>query len=405
MNQTPKFHLPLAGLTTSKVDVSYWKTTVDAYQNKDYKASFYALLDYIDPQLRKKFGNADQTSFEVPHGSIVVTIKLVNDRIEVNAPFLQLPETNTIPVLRKIAELNFSPLNLSSIGLQENNLAFSFQCKLNTCEPYKMYDVLKEICQTGDKYDDYFTVKHKAKRLQEPKIVAYSSEQAEQAWMQTCAYIDEAMEYATYFESKRWYEFSSEIVALALLKIEHYASPQGTIKNELEDAVDYLYGHGSTQDKINSCKKVLQKIKENGKEAFIADLYKAEIFVPFKSTSTLADRQKTWEGRVQTATEELNATNYMGATLTVLTTLYYSSFYVNIPIDLNSFINSMLEKASDKEWKEAAQILVDGMKSIMAGNLQSQVAEAVPQAAAAPAPTPSLTSTLVGGFFSKLFGN
>ncbi len=401
IDQTPEFHLPLSGLPKSKIEVSNWKVAVDAYQNKDYKESFYALLDCIDPQLRKKFGNADQTSFEVPHGSIVVTVKLIEDRIEVHAPFLQLPETNPVPVLRKVAELNFSPLNMAAIRLEDNNLSFAFQCKLNTCEPFKMYYALKEICQTGDKYDDYFTVKHAAKRLQEPKVTPYSVGQAEQTWIQTCAYIDEAMEYAAYFEGKRWYDFTLDILALALLKIEHYACPQGNIKNELEDAVDYLYEQGSVQDKINSCKKVLLKIKEKGKEAFIADLYQAEIFVPSKSMDSLSDKQKNWEGRLQTATEELNSSNYMAATFTILTSFYYSSFYTTIPADLDNFITSVLEKASGKDWKEAAQLLVNGMKCIIDGNIKPQAA---PQATV-PASNPSSTSSIIGGLFSKLFGN
>ncbi|MGB4773626.1 MAG: hypothetical protein WBP45_00505 [Daejeonella sp.] len=394
MNQTPKFHQPLAGLNTSNFEFSNWKIAVDAYQEKDYKKSFYTLMDYINPELRKKFGNAEQTYFEVPHGSIVVHIKLVDDQIEVHAPFLQLPETNVIPILRKVAELNFSPLNLAAIRLKDQFLEFYFQCKLNTCEPYKMYYLLKEICMTGDTYDDYFTVKHHAKRIQDPKVTPYSTIQAEQAWTQTCSYIDEAMEYVSYFDGKRWYQYSSEILALALLKIEHYASPQGIIKNELEDAVDYLYTHNTLQDKIKSSKKALMKIKERGKEAFIADLYRAETFVAFKTACSLVDRQKVWEPRLQQATEELNSNNYMGVVFNLMNSFYDSSFYNTIPADLDNFINNLLENASGKDWKEAAEILVIGMKSIVSGNIQ-----AVQKPVAAP------VAASKGGFFSKLFGN
>src|ERR1043165_9768279 len=136
MNQIPKFHRTLTGGVANKMEVSYWNVALDTHQNKDYKASFYALMDYIDPQLRKKFGNDDQTYFEVPHGSIVVHIKLVEDRIEIHAPFIELPETNAVPVLRKITEINFTPLNLAAIRLKGNFLEFHYSCKMSAFEPY-----------------------------------------------------------------------------------------------------------------------------------------------------------------------------------------------------------------------------------------------------------------------------
>lgn len=41
------------------------------------------MLDYIDPELRSKFGNAEGTEFAVPHGSIMVYLKLEGDQLNI----------------------------------------------------------------------------------------------------------------------------------------------------------------------------------------------------------------------------------------------------------------------------------------------------------------------------------
>lgn len=387
MNKTPSFHRSLLGSTTSKIQFAYWDAVLDTYQKKDYKASFYALLDYINPEIRKKFANNDQTDFKIPHGSIVVHIKLTDDQLEINAPFIQLPDNQVVPVLRKVAEINFSPLNLAAIRLKENNLEFYFQSKLSMCEPYKMYYLLKEICQTGDTYDDYFTVKHGAKRLQEPMITPYKSSQAEAAWNQTRAYIDEALEYLNYFDSKRWYEFSYDIIAVTLFKIDYYAVPQGHIRNEIENAINGLFGHGSLHERLSSAKKTLLSIKERGKEAFIEDLYEAEIFVPYKSSLELANVQEKWNNTFQSASKDLTSGNHQSAALLLLYNFFYTLYYYSLPADLHTFMINTLESASGKAWDESAQILFNATKDIVNGTM-----------------TPA-NVTKKKSFLSSLFGN
>ena len=384
-HQAPKFHRSFLGLAQNKTDVSYWDITLDAYNKKEYKASFYALLDYINPQLRKKFGNADQNYFEIPHGSIVIKIQLLEDQIEIHAPFLQLPSTNVVPILRKTAEINFSPLNLATIRLREEHLEFYFQCKLSTCEPYKMYYVLQEICHTGDTYDDYFTVRYGATSLQKPMIVPYSAQQAQQAWNYTYSYIDEALGYVNYFDSKRWYEMSYDILVIALLKIDYYASPQGHTRNEIEEAITYIRSQNTVYDKTHNCKNILLKIKERGKEAFITDLYQSEIFIPYKSTLPLSRIQDTWKDEFQRALKELDKNDHMSATLTIMFNFLYTFYNHFLPENVHSLMVNAMEKASGKTWNESSKILFEAMKDIMNGNIQ--------------------TISKRKGFLASLFGN
>ena len=79
MKQTLSFHSPIIASTQSKVAVEAFEKSTDAFEKGERLQSFYLLLDYIDPELRSKFGNAEGTEFAVPHGSIMVYLRLEGD--------------------------------------------------------------------------------------------------------------------------------------------------------------------------------------------------------------------------------------------------------------------------------------------------------------------------------------
>ncbi|MFR7808522.1 MAG: hypothetical protein ACLU4N_04160 [Butyricimonas faecihominis] len=72
MKQTLTFNLSTIASTESKIKVDYFDTSVEAFDNGEYLQSFYALLDYVNDEVREKYGNAKGTEFNIPHGSIVV---------------------------------------------------------------------------------------------------------------------------------------------------------------------------------------------------------------------------------------------------------------------------------------------------------------------------------------------
>src|SRR5690349_13621629 len=139
MNNAPTFHPTLWGHLQSNMDSSYWAVATDAWKQGRYLDSVFAVLDYINPSLRKTFGNAAQNEFNVPHGSVVVKVSIKGDSIEVDSAFVNIKDALRVPLLRRVAELNFYPLGLSQIKLSGDNLNFHFKCTLDTCEPFKIY--------------------------------------------------------------------------------------------------------------------------------------------------------------------------------------------------------------------------------------------------------------------------
>ena len=122
MKQALTFTPPILSSTESKLNVEAFDASVEAFENHEYLKSFYALLDYINGDFRTKYGNVQGNEFHIPHGSIIVNIKLDEEKLSITAPFVALPEKGRIPLLRQVAGLNFNAMDLATIYLRDNPL-------------------------------------------------------------------------------------------------------------------------------------------------------------------------------------------------------------------------------------------------------------------------------------------
>lgn len=385
MKQTLTFNVSIIESTASKLNVDIWDQCSEAYDNKDFLKSFHLLLDYINPELRSKYGNSNGTSFNVPHGSIVVNIKIENDQIIVKAPFLKLPENNRIPLLRQTASLNFRAIDLSQIELKDGQLLFEYTCPLALADPYKMYYVFREICATGDKYDDEFSTKFGAERIYEPKIVPYDPKTVDTVYGVIQASCKECMEGLKDFENERKYGYAWNIVACTLLKILYYAHPQGQLLNDLNKTVTELDREDiPLSEVVNIGKKEVERIQNLSKEELAVDLYFAEIFISTKRRSSLNNIQDNFKNAYEKITNYFSQQDYMAVSVMVVYNFYNMYFYNDVQDDINSVVVDALTRSSDKPWHQAAPILYKAMDNIMKGNLEVKKKS--------------------GGFFSSLFG-
>lgn len=372
MNSTPKFFKNQWGDLQGKLDAGIWPQVRDAWDSKQYLNAFHKLLDYTNGELRTKFGDASQTQFVVPHGSVVVTIKITGETVNITCPLVDITNATRVPLLRRIAELNFSPLNLAQVKLTGNQLTFNYTATLDTCEPYKMYYVLREICQTADRYDDEFIEKFKATNLQPPKIKKPASDQLDLAWNSVLEIIHETNAYVQYFNGNNWYGSSLDMLVLACKRIDLCTQVQGYTKNELEQTIGML-GDGklSTQERIQNCQKFLQKIETAGKEAFQKNLYESEVFVPEKTRTNGEQVKNIVKGVYEQVVKFHNDKNYIGSCIESFY-CYYDLFYKNsMDHSVNNVLLEALGNASGKTWQDASPVLMAGLQTIVNTNYSS----------------------------------
>lgn len=64
-----------------------WDKVMASHKEQNFKAVITGILNYVDPELIPKYGNADQTEFKIWHGSVQVQLNISATTFKVTAPF------------------------------------------------------------------------------------------------------------------------------------------------------------------------------------------------------------------------------------------------------------------------------------------------------------------------------
>lgn len=370
MKQNLTFTPPVIASTESKLKIEAFDASVEAFENKEYLKSFYALLDYINSDFRTKYGNVQGNEFKIPHGSIIVTLKLDDEKLSITAPFVALPEKGKIPLLRQVAGLNFNAMDLATIYLHDNQLSFEYSCPIQLINPYKIYYILEEICRTGDKYDDEFETKFSAQRVYEPKITPYDAENLDRiynALQETCK---ECLDAVKYFEPARKYGFIWNIIDTSLMKFMYFAQPQGQLLNDMQKAIQEMDRDDIPLPEITALgKAVIEKLRNMTKEELAESLYFVEIFIPTKRRSNLQNIQENFEDNYKKISAYMESGDYMTACVMMMYKFYEMYYYNNLQEDVNKVVVKALQKASAQPWDKAAPVLYKAMEAIMEDEL------------------------------------
>lgn len=365
MNNTPKFYKNLWGDLQGNLNPSTWTLVTEAWREKQYITSFHTLLDYINPAIRTTHGNATQTEFKIPHGSVIISITLKNEVVDIMCPMVDIASATRIPLLRKVAELNFYPLSLAQMRLTSNQLSFHYSTTLDTCEPFKTYYVLKEICQTADRYDDEFCEKFKAKNLVEPKVTYIAPQEIDLAWSQANEIINETLAFITYFDSQRWFGSSLDFLIIALKRIDLCLRVQGFLKNEIERTIGELGNGNLTITERNQIgRKFLVQMQQMGKEAFVKNLYIAEIFIPEKWRTNGEQVKTSIQEALKQTLKFHNDKSYIASCIESLYSIYDLFYKNNMDHAVNEILFDALNKASGKSWEESSGVLLTGLQTI-----------------------------------------
>ncbi|MDR1985264.1 MAG: YbjN domain-containing protein [Prevotellaceae bacterium] len=370
MRQTLTFNLSTISSTASKINIDAWDESVNAFDNQKYYKSFEEFLNYLNPEFRRKYGNSDGTEYSIPHGSIVVNIKLENEHLKITAPFLSLPEKNAMPLLRQVSGLNFNNLNLAQVILKDDKLNFEYSCPVELINPWKIYYVFDEICFTGDKYDDEFVTKFGAERIYEPKITPYDAKTIDTVYDVIQLSCKECLDNVKIFETDRKYGNAWNIIATTLYKISYYAHPQGQLLNDLSKAV---YEHDREDiplpEIVARGKEFIQKLQAIPKEKLAEDLYYVETFIPPKRRSSLENIQQNFQKTYENVSSALQAEDYLYVCLMVTYKFYEMYYYNNLQDDVNALVINAMQRASAQPLNVAAPILHEAMSKIMEGDL------------------------------------
>lgn len=388
-NVIPRYRRPIPSIGDPVIHVEHWEKAIDAYDEKEFRKSVFEVLNYINPSLLKDKDLSGDVDIVQMQGSAEIQVKITDKLFSIKAPFLRITnETNKVALLRRVGEVNFSPLGLASIVLRGDELWFEYEMSLVVCQPNKVYDLLHEVCVYADDYDDQFIEKYKASFYKEPTITALTEKEQDEVWSQITDIFEDYHNYTQFFIEKRWTNFQWDNVVISLLKLSNMPYIHGKLRSDLIEYVRNLFnGDLDFQFRVDKGVNFMKKLSAKPREEIMKNAYHAEQFISLRwrsSPQIITDRLKGNLEQVQKyEKEESNFSLSYYLQFTLLKLIYD----FNLEESYKKAIEKVMEDVSGLEPDEAAAKLTKVFYQLYEGNVTEQ----------AEAPKKKK------GFFSKLF--
>lgn len=371
MKRTLPFIAPVKDSTQSTMQRALYEKSIDLYEEKNYVEAFHMLLDHLNPEFRTKYGNAEGTEFHLPHGSIVVNVRIENDVMHIEADFLNLPEKGRVAMLRQVADMNINQLLLPRFMKEGNRLKMEYHCLLSETHPHKIVTILQNICRVGDRYDDEFCTKFGATRCYEPRVTPYPTETIDRIYDAIQSLGKATLEAVREYNEQRRYGYSWNVLDTTFYQISYFAQPQGQLANDLNKAVDDMDEELPVAELVMRGTAQLQKLLDMSKEKMAEDLYFADTLVTIKGPSSLQNVQENMKDVYNEATAAMQNKDYERAAVRICYKFYEAYFYNDMQDDLNAIFVKALREAADRPMEEASEILWKALDRIMEGEIES----------------------------------
>lgn len=362
MNNSISFNPSIKTDVAQINDLSKWENAKKLFDQGKFVESFYETLNYLDENLIKNYGNKEKTEFNFPQGSAVVIVKLVDNNVVITAPFVKIPEKKFLPIFRKCTELNFKVMTLPQIIIKDDYLVFQYSMPIETCEPYKLYDVLRDIAQNADKYDDEFVEKFGAERIMEPMVTHYDDKKLQEILQTFQSIAKEALEQINYFEGKRRMGNACDALYVGLKRLDYYCEPSGMVYKKMDDALAVMFDRNNDfVAKLKLGKQFLADVQKLDLTSFKDAVFMSYTLIPLKRNASRNYLEGWIENYLEYTQELYNNEDYISSAYHALYTLY--TMLANFKLEINSqkAVEYSLKKAANQEWREAADILIEVM--------------------------------------------
>ncbi|MGB1316226.1 MAG: hypothetical protein ACPG4Y_09410 [Chitinophagales bacterium] len=388
-NILPKYRRPISGVKDPKVDVSFWEEATDAFDEKDFKKSVIAVINYINPNLLKGKNTSEPIEIIQNQGSAEIQVSITDTTFSVKAPFLKITDkTNKVALLRRVAEVNFTPLNLAQIVLMENELWFQYEMPIAVCQPNKIYDILREVCVYADDLDDEFIENYQASFYTEPQKIELSNEDRDQIWIQISDILEDYKNYSQFFKEKRWDDFEWDIIVISLLKLSNMPYVNGKLRTDLAEYINNLFnGNIDFKFRVDKGVNFMKKLSSKSREEIMSNVYNSEQFISLRYRSSEQIIKDWTKARLEMVDDYVNRKSNFNLSYYLQFNFLKLIYDYNIEENYSNAINNLLEEVSGLSPTEAAPKLSKLFYDMHKGNVNGTV-----------------TKKKSKGFFSKLFG-
>lgn len=373
-NLLPTYKRPIKSIDDPVVKVEYWDKAMDAFDEKDFKKAIIGVLNYINPSLlegKNLDGNIKITQMQ---GSAEISVEITDKKFSIKAPFLRITEqTNEVALLRKVAEVNFSPLTLAQIHLKNDELWFEYEMPIELSQPNKVYDIIRNVSVYADDYDDMFIDKYKASFYKEPIFKVLTESEKEQVWTQISDVFEDYKNYTQFFKDKRWDDFQWDNLVISMLKISNMPYVHGKLRSDLIEYIGNLFnGDLDFNFRVDKGVNFMKKLTAKSREEIMSNIYHAEQFISLKwrsSAQIITDRLEHNLERVQNYEKD---ESYFNLSYYLQFTLLKLIYDFTLEDDYKNIIETVLEEVSGLEPSEAAPKLTTVFYKLYKGTVTAE---------------------------------
>ncbi len=388
-NVLPRYRRPIPSIGDPVITVEHWDKAIEAYDEGDFRQSVLEVLRYINPTLLENKDTSQDFEIVQMQGTSEIHVSIKGDEFSVKAPFLKITEeTNRVALLRRVGEVNFSPLGLASIVLYDDELWFEYEMPLTVCQPHKVYDLLHEVCVYSDDFDDQFIERYKASFYGKPKITPLTEKEQEEVWSQISDIFEDYHNYTQFFIDKRWTNYQWDNLVISLLKLSNMPYVQGKLRSDLIEYIRNLFnGDLDFQFRVDKGVNFMKKLSAKPKEEIMKNVYHAEQFISLRwrsSEQIITDRLKGNLEQVQRYEKEKS---YFNLSYYLQFTLLKLIYDFNLEESYRKAIEEVMEEVSGLEPDQAAGNLLKVYYDLYEGRINA----------------PDTSKKTKKGFFSKLF--
>lgn len=339
MYHAPLISHPIVNQTYNNTQPSKWECVMKSWRSKEYKQTIYEILNFLNIDY-----NEEDSILTIPHGSVIIYLEMDDEKLKITAPFISIEGSLQLPILRQILQINHQPLRLTRVKLSDDHLDFYFECLLCHCDPYKIFDVLKEICIHADLYDDNFIRKYKAKRIVHPQISFHSVATQNFCIAEFRKILTDTEATLQMLLQDREHEYIWDNLVIMLLKVDFIISPNGHIKSDIEKGIVEMHSHLELSEKINIGKRLLQNFKSLTDDEIREDLYTIQTFVPLKELITHESFKNQLQQILLQVQREFQKRAYLAAYFTTLYQVLFLAYQYDLDDECMDIVIQILQE-------------------------------------------------------------
>ena len=294
-HKLPSYYFPLQTKREPMKDEAKWSKAEDFFDNGEYRKAVISTLEYSNSKIFKGVNVKQDISIDRVHGSVGIKIELNDSKFRVYCDIASIDnDTQIIPLLRRVAEVNFSMLDYSHIVYDGDKLYIDCKLQLHRCKPNMVHWILQEVVFNADEFSNEFIYKYGAKDINAVAKKALSKSQKKQTIEVLRKYLSEFDEFVDYFEKNNKSNFAWDMIIITLYKIANMTYINGYLKYELMQKIAMIHDRDiDFYDRINRGKSFIKEIQGKSDNYFEELLYFREDLISMLKYSNV-DILKSW---------------------------------------------------------------------------------------------------------------